>query len=183
MSIANWLKLASVFLVLCTSHSGAGLLAQQQQNAVAKPQSTGRVNVPHDDDMAVHLVTPGRLRVTVVERGIVEASWISSAFCRVKGGAAISWISPDGSMVSAGQPVCQLASFPLQKQLANQLIIEEQAEAAVQIARHARLLAVTALREYTSGNSERDLSTLKKLRADVEHQRAEESAKRAAWQR
>jgi HlyD family secretion protein len=63
------------------------------------------------------------------------------------------------------------------------LIIEEQADAALQIARHARLLAVTALRDYIAGNSQRDLNTLKKFRADVEHKQADESAKRAAWQR
>jgi RND family efflux transporter MFP subunit len=180
--MTNWLNAAAVLLVLSASGSRAGLFAQTQ-NADADSQPQGTVRAARTDNMAVHIVRPGRLRVTVVERGTVEAAWIANAFCRVKGGATISWISPDGTMVLAGQPVCQLDSFPLQKQLADQLTIEEQAEAALEIAKHSRLLAVIAYREFTAGNAPRDENALKKLRADVENKQAEESVKRAIWQR
>jgi RND family efflux transporter MFP subunit len=182
MSITKWVNGALVLVVLGVTSAGARLLAQTQ-NAVADSQRRETVNAARTDDMPVHRVVPGRLRPTVVERGVVEACWNAGIHCRVEGGATISWIVPDGTMVLAGQPVCQLDSSHLQEQLAEQLIIEKQAETALRIAQHSRFLAVTAQREYTVRNGQRDQDTLKKLRADVENKQAQESAKRAAWQR
>jgi multidrug efflux pump subunit AcrA (membrane-fusion protein) len=97
MSIAKWLNAASILLLLGASGSGASLSAQKQI-AAADWQSREAVKAARADDMPVHRVVPGQLRVTVVERGVVEASWNAGVYCRVAGGAAISWIVPDGTM-------------------------------------------------------------------------------------
>jgi hypothetical protein len=122
MPIARWLNAASALLVLGATGSHSEVLAQAQDARAHWQQLQRIVKSVRVHDLRVHIVRPGRLRVTVVERGTVEACWNKSACCSVEGGAAISWILPDGTMVLGGQPVCQLDSTQLQVQLADQSI-------------------------------------------------------------
>lgn len=109
MSIARSLNTAVALLVLNAVALPARLFAQTPMAGSERRQPHGAVIASSKGVARVHVVTPGNLKVTVVERGIVEPQWTASEYCRVKGGAAISWILPDRTRVVAGQLVCQLA--------------------------------------------------------------------------
>jgi HlyD family secretion protein len=110
MSIARSLKAVLILLVLDASGLRAGVLAQTRNAGPDGQPPRGTIKAASTDAMPVHVVRPGKLRFTVVERGTVEPCWTTSERCRLKGGVPISWILPDGTTVLAGQPICQLAT-------------------------------------------------------------------------
>jgi HlyD family secretion protein len=88
-----------------------GRALAQADDVGADGRQPRRTSAPiQADTVPVHLVMPGKLRFTVVERAIVEPCWVAREYCRLKGSTPISWILPEGAKVLAGQPICQLAT-------------------------------------------------------------------------
>jgi HlyD family secretion protein len=131
-------------------------------------------------DMLVHEVRPGKLRVSVVERGSLEAARTADVFCQVEGQTTILSIKPEGTSVARGEPVCELDSASLRDQLVNQTIATRRAEAAYQNAKLAREAAEIAVAEYADGIFRQESYALKSqvagARASI--QKAEERLER-----
>ncbi len=109
MSHRRWVKTTLLVLAWGATGFGVDLPAQNPAPGIAsRPEANGKTST--SNDVPVHLVTQGKLGVTVVERGIVEPCWTTSECCRLRGGTPISWILPDGTIVLAGQPICQLGT-------------------------------------------------------------------------
>jgi HlyD family secretion protein len=177
MSLTRWVTLAAAMLGLDATSSGLELIAQTESSRVeARPR--GHVKSARDDEVPVYRVAPGRLRVTAVERGIVEASHTEDGICRVEGGTTIVSILPEGTLVSRGQLVCELESSHLQQQLADQSIAQKVAEANYQNAKVAREVAERTLTDYEDDPARLDRKRLEELRATVEQSRSNE----VAWQ-
>ena len=128
MSITQWLKVASVVLILGATGSGAGLLAHSA-GSDDQPRPKASATVPRADDVPVHVTLPGKLRVTAVEKGVVESSSNYDAYCLVEGQTTLIKILPEGSAVKKGQIVCELDSAALRDRLVNQKITTKTAEA------------------------------------------------------
>jgi HlyD family secretion protein len=156
MSLTKWSKVASVALFLGATSSGVGLLAQKG-TLFALPV----VQAARADDVPATTVKPGKLSVTVIERGSLEASEARDGHSLIEGPTTIIQILPDGSAVKQGQVVCELDSAALKDQLVNQWITVKSAEAAYQNAKLAREAAESAVTEYVDGIFKADLGTLK----------------------
>jgi hypothetical protein len=111
--------------------------------------------------MAVHRVEAGKLMISVVEPGVLEASVVSSAVCRVEGQATIIKILPEGTIARKGDVVCELDSAGLRERLSEQQTAAERAEAAYQNARLAREAAEIAVAEYVEGIFKQETFSLK----------------------
>jgi Barrel-sandwich domain of CusB or HlyD membrane-fusion len=178
---ARWLKSATLVLAGVATGSGVNLPAQNKAPAGAsRPGANGKLSAA--DDVPVHLVKPGKLSVTVTERGTIEASRSQFATCQVEGTATILWVLPDGSLVTKGQLICELDSTPFREKLAEASLSEKSADANHQNARLTREVAEIALREHTEAKQVNDQTTLKELKAQVEKCRSDELAKRALWE-
>jgi multidrug efflux pump subunit AcrA (membrane-fusion protein) len=172
------LTLVAATLGVGAASSGLELMAQTESSLVAA-RPRGHFKSASDDEVAVYRVAPGRLRVTAVERGIVEASRTEDGICQVEGGTTILSILPEGTLVSRGQLVCELESSHLQQQLADQSIAQKVAEANYQNAKVAREVAERTLTDFEDDPSGLDQNRLKELRATVEQDRSNERAWRA----
>ncbi len=112
-------------------------------------------------DMPVHEVRPGKLRVSAIERGSLEAARTADVFCQVEGQTTILSIRPEGTSVARGELVCQLDSASLRDQLVNQTIATRRAEAAYHNAKLAREAAEIAVAEYANGIFQQESYALK----------------------
>ena len=181
MYTTQWLKMVSAMLVAGATGSGVDVLAQQGNSRV-ESRSEASVKAATANDTPVHLVKPGKLSVTVAEKGTVEASRTTDAYCRVKGRVAIRSILPDGALVAEGQLVCELDSSQLKERLVHQSFSEKQAGANYQNAKLTREIAETALLESSKAKLQNGQDNLKQLKAEIEKYRSEELAKRANWE-
>src|SRR5262245_3017772 len=82
-----------------------------------------------DGDSPVQEIKPGRLRIAVNERGVIEASRIANALCQVEGGTTIIKLAAEGAIVKKGDLVCELDSAGLRDRLTNLEIAEQRAGA------------------------------------------------------
>jgi HlyD family secretion protein len=112
-------------------------------------------------DVPVHEVRPGKLRVSVVERGSLEAARTADVLCQVENQTTILSIRPEGTSVARGELVCQLDSASLRDQLVNQTIATRRAEAAYHNAKLAREAAEIAVAEYANGIFQQESYALK----------------------
>src|SRR5262245_51517889 len=112
-------------------------------------------------DSPVQEIKPGRLRVAVNERGVIEASRTATAICRVEGGATIIKLVPEGSAVKRGDVVCELDSATLRDRLTNQEIAKQRAGASYLNAKLAREAAEIAVVEYVEGIFKQEVYALK----------------------
>ena len=101
--------------------------------------------------MPTFAVKPGKLNVTVVEKGSLESARNEDAYCLVEGQTTIILIKPEGSAVKKGQLVCQLDSASLKDQLVNQMITEKSAATAYENAKLTREVAELAVLAYDEG--------------------------------
>jgi RND family efflux transporter MFP subunit len=170
-----------VLVLLGTAGLSVDLLAQESILCV-RESAERRVAAARSDAVPVYVVTRDKLRVTVVERGVVEAPPAADAYCLIETGAVIRSILPEGTIVPAGEPVCELDSSDLQDQFVNQLNAEYQADAALRDAKVAREFAETAFADFTATNLAREPIKSNALRADIENARSNERAIRRAWQ-
>jgi RNA polymerase sigma factor (sigma-70 family) len=160
MMLTQRLKVASVLIMLGATVTGAGLFGQSARpGSLPGSQDSsqpGRVGAAPDYE-----VTPGKLKVAVVEPGFVESSRNQDAYCKVEGQTAIISIVPEGTAVKKGSVVCLLDSNKLKDDLLNQRIASERAATAVRNAILDREVAELALREYTNGIYVHEQETLK----------------------
>ena len=155
MNFAICLKVASVLLILGAITSGVGLLGQKVTQ-VTPPQAGGNLSTARTDESRTITVKPGKLFVTVVERGSLESARNEDAYCLVEGQTTIISILPEGSVVKKGQLVCQLDSASLKDQLVNQLITAKAAEANYENAKVGREVAELAVLGYEHGTLPRN---------------------------
>ena len=155
MSITQCLKVASSALIVGVITSGAALLAQRA-GSVDRSQPKASAPVARSDGISVHVAVPGKLRVTAIERGVLESSENRDAYCLVEGQTTIIYLRPEGSAVKKGEIVCQLDSAGLKDRLVNQIIAERTTEATYQNAVLAREVAELAIREYDEGILKRE---------------------------
>jgi HlyD family secretion protein len=159
MYFARWLKIASILLFLGATTSGVGLLAQKGTQ-VAPPPTGAALPAGRADEMPATPVNPGKLSVTVVEKGGLESSENKDAYCQVEGQTTIIMIKPEGTPVKKGDIVCQLDSASLKDRLINQKITTKAAEANYENARLTREVAEFAVREYEVGTLKQERSAL-----------------------
>jgi HlyD family secretion protein len=157
MYMTQWSKVASVLLFLGATASGAGLLAQK--GVLFAVQGTP-VQAAPAGDVPTTTVKAGKLSVRVIEKGNLEVSEATDAYCLVEGQTTIIMILPDGSAVKKDQIVCQLDSSSLRNKLFNQRITQKSAERTFDNAKLAREVAEIALIEYVEGIYKSDLARL-----------------------
>ena len=160
MSITQWLKVASVLVVLGATTSGVGLLAQKGTHVAPPPPGEG-LRAADANEVPATAVKPGKLSVTVVERGSLEAPSNADAYCLVEGRTTIITLVPEGTPVKKGQIVCVLDSAALKDQLVNQRITVKAAEANYENAKLAREVAEIAVVEYSEGIFKSEMKVLK----------------------
>jgi HlyD family secretion protein len=160
MYVAKWMQAASVLLLVGATTSGVGYLAQNEAR-VAKSRPPGLFQAAPADDVLATTVKSGKLSVTVVERGNLEADKRVDAYSSIEGRTTIIQILPEGSAVKQGQVVCRLDSTSLMDQLVNQKITEKSAEAIHENARIARQAAALAVTQYVEGLYKQELGTVK----------------------
>ena len=160
MSITQWLKAASVLVVLGATTSGVGLLAQKGTH-VAPPPPGEALRAAYVKEVPTRTVKPGKLTVTVVEKGSLEASRSADAYSLIEGQTTIISILPEGTPVKKGQTVCELDSAALKDQLINQKITVQSAEANYENAKIAREVAEIAVVEYSDGIFKSQMTILK----------------------
>jgi multidrug resistance efflux pump len=135
---------------------------------------------PAGQDMPVHRVEAGKLKISVVEPGVLEASVVSSVVCQVDGQATIIKILPEGTIARKGDIVCELDSAGLRERLAAQETATGRAEAAYQNAKLAREAAEIAVAEYVEGIFKQESFSLKGqiLGAEAAIEKAEDRLER-----
>src|SRR3954454_8580650 len=147
---------------LIQSSASALLLGLTAGSAWAQPRSQAGENMP------VHRVAAGKLKVSVVEAGVLEASAAGSVICQVEGQANIVKILPEGANAKKGDIVCELDAAGLRDRLAAQETAAERAEATYQNAKLAREAAEIAVAEYVEGIFKQDSFSLKSRIAGAE---------------
>ncbi len=160
MITTQWLKAASMLLVAGATVAGVDLLAQKGTSG-AQAQTEAKPKPAQAESGPVYEVKPGKLRVTVVDRGSLESSGNSDVYCNVEGRTTIIKIMPEGTKVKKGDLICELDSAALRDQLVNQRITTQAAKANYQNAELAREVAELAVKEYTDGVLTQDLTAAK----------------------
>ena len=160
MYLAQWSKVGSVLLCLGVTVPGLGLLAQKGATFLPAVALAATGQAPPADDVPAMTVKSGKLSVTVMEKGSLEASQNYDGYSMVEGQTTIVMIKPEGTQVKRGEIVCQLDSASLKDQLLNQRITMKSAEAAYQNAKIAREVAELAVTEYVEGIYKADLKSL-----------------------
>ena len=161
MYFAQWSKVGSILLCLGVSVPGLGLLAQK--GAAFRPALAAAAigQAPPAADVPATTVQPGKVNVTVAERGSLEASEAHDGYCLVEGHTTIIMIKPEGTPVHRGEIVCQLDSAALKDQLVNQMMTERSAMANYDNAKLTREVAEIAVVEYVEGIYKSELDALK----------------------
>ena len=184
MIVIRWLKAASVLLALGAVGSGVGLLAQDPKGEPGEvPKPEPKAEAGQNADRSVVPVKPGKLRVTVSERGIVEPSRPMDVLCQVQGGTTIIMIKPEGSHVQKGEVVAELDSAALRDALVNQQITIQQSEYAHKQATLVREVAEYAVKEYVEGIYPRERESLSGKIADAQSGIPKDKARLARTQR
>jgi HlyD family secretion protein len=156
MTMTRWLKAASVLLVAGATVAGVDLIAQRGPSvAQAQPEQKPR------PELVTYEVKPGRLKISVVERGNLESSSNQDVYSNVEGSVTIIKIIPEGTKVKKGDIICELDSAALRDSLVNQRITTESAKANYQNAKLAREVAELAVIEYREGIFNHKLNALK----------------------
>src|SRR4051812_44029521 len=83
---------------------------------------------PAGGAMPVHRAEPGKLKISVDERGVLEATVIASVVCEVEVQTTIIKLVPEGTNVKKGDVLCELASAGLRERLTNQQTAADRAE-------------------------------------------------------
>jgi RND family efflux transporter MFP subunit len=180
MSLIKCSKIASVVVILGATAAGVDLLTQKVISG-AGPSPNPNLPAARVDEVPVSTVKPGRLRVTVVAKGVVEATHSKFVTCQVDGSTTIISLVPEGTKVDKGQLVGELDSSALQDSLKNQRPATLEAQAAYREAQSTRRVAEAAVVEFAKAISKSELE-IKKLQAEVEKAKSEELAKQQAWE-
>lgn len=114
----------------------AGLYALPQEWTSLK----GNPSIP--SDLVTESVKRGPFKVSVVEKGTIDSSRNTTLTSSVEGSTTIISIVPEGSLVKAGDIVCELDSSALQDKARQQEIQVTQADAALAKAEEDRKIQV-----------------------------------------
>ncbi|MGP0066517.1 MAG: efflux RND transporter periplasmic adaptor subunit [Isosphaeraceae bacterium] len=158
MIISRCLKAASVLLVAGATVVGVDWLAPRGASIA---QAQARPEQKPEPELVTYEVKPGKLRVTVVDRGSLESARNQDVYSNVEGGTTIIRIAQEGTRVKKGETICELDSAPLKDQLIDQRIKTQSAKLAAQNARLAREVAEIALSEYKEGISKQESTVLR----------------------
>ncbi len=161
MSLARWLKTGSVLFVLGATVSGAGIYAQRQAPAARTNTADGAHTTRGDGPLTLR-VTPGKLDLTIVERGQLDSARHQDVYSSVEGGTTIIQIVPDGKFVKKGETICELDSASLRDRLTNAQITVASANAEYQTATAAREVTELAVREFIEGTYKHELSAVQR---------------------
>ncbi len=152
MIILRWTKAATLLVALGAAASGAGLIAQDRgQKPGDAPKPDEKAQAAQLADPSVVEAKPGKLALTISERGNLEASRSRDVLCEVEGNTTIIMIKPEGSAVRQGEVVAELDSATLRDRLVNQRINTQQAEASYKQIRTVRDVAESALQGIRRG--------------------------------
>ena len=103
----------------------------------------------------MHVVKRGNFVHEITERGNVESASNVEIRCEVQSrgqaGTTILWIIPEGTYVQPGDELVKLDSSALENELAQQQIVCNNSEAALEKARNDLTTAEIALKEYLEG--------------------------------
>jgi multidrug resistance efflux pump len=138
--IGGWLLL----LVVIVAVAGGGYFYLPQMLALTTSPSSDR-------GVLTHVVTKGRLLVTVTEDGNVESARNLDVKAQVAGGSTILWIIPDGTEVEQGAELVKLDQSNIEEQLNAQTISFEKAQALKIQAEEDFEAAKISVREYEEG--------------------------------
>ena len=155
MFIAHGWKVASAVLALGVTVSGTALLTRSEA-----PRAGAILRAAPGDDPRFAAVRSGRFRVTVSERGVVEAVKSIRVINQVEGQSTIVSLKPEGAPVKAGELICELDATTLKDSLLNQEITTRRAEAAYGYAKVDLEVAESAVKEYAEQMSKVDQDTL-----------------------
>ena len=180
MSMTRWAKTGSVLLMLGATVSGAGIYAQRQAPE-ARLNGTKGAEAARAADPLTFRVTPGKLDLTILERGQLESARNQDVYSSVEGGTTIIQIVPDGKFVKKGETICELDSAALRDRLTNAQIATQSANAECQTAAAAREDAELAVRVYIEGIYRHELNVVKRdvTLAESAIQKAERQLDRA----
>jgi RNA polymerase sigma factor (sigma-70 family) len=130
MLMTRLVKIGSVLIMVAATTSSIGLLAQKGTSG-AGPRPGENIKAERDDDKALFVVKPGKLKIIVVASGTVEPARSENAWCKVEGSRTILSILPEGTQVKKGQLVCELDASTAKDRLAKLADTgNEQSEAA-----------------------------------------------------
>jgi RND family efflux transporter MFP subunit len=160
MTITQWWKVAAVLLVAGATASGVEWLGEGTGPGTQTPAAKQDKAIPAGE-AATREVKPGKLRLVVASRGMVEAARTEDVYSKVEGGTTIIRIVPEGTRVKKGDIICELDSAALKDLLVNQRITTKAAEANYLNAKVAREVAQIAVTEYVEGGYTHDLEDLK----------------------
>ena len=160
MFISHWSKAASMLLIVGATVAGVSLVAQRGTSG-AQARSDEKPKVDVGADVPTYQVKPGKLRVSVVERGNLESSSNHDVYCSVERQTTIIRIVPEGTRVKKGAVICELDSAAFRDSLFNQKIATEAAKASYQNAKLSGEVAERALTEYSDGIFKQELNDLK----------------------
>ena len=113
-------------------------------------------------------VKPGKLILSVVERGSLESARREDAYCLVEGQTTIIQIMPEGSAVKKGESFVSSTRRHFKDQLINQMITVKSAETNYENAKLAREVAEVAVMEYVDGIYKHERGTLKDAITDAQ---------------
>ena len=174
MWIWQWVKVGSVVVTSSAGILGAGFLLQ---TGTAGAFARARDNAAQGGELLEQEVKREPLMANVAERGNLESSSNSDAYCAVEGQTTITKMLPEGSRVKKGDVVCELDSVFLKDQLINQRITTKSAEALFLNAKLAREVAEIAVNEYEQGILKSDQATLRNS-AEAAHKAVERAESR-----
>ncbi len=98
-----------------------------------------------------HVVTRGRLVVTVVEQGMVESSENTEIKSKVRGRNAVIWIIENGSVVKKGEDLVKLDSLFIQEQIDERTKYANWSQSAADHSAARLARAKLAVGEYENG--------------------------------
>jgi RND family efflux transporter MFP subunit len=159
MSMTHWWKAAAVLLVAGATASGVEWLDQGAGQGPQAPASQKEKDTRGGEAPTLE-VKPGKLRLVVASRGMVESAQTRDLYSNVEGATTIIKIVPEGVKVKKGDIVCELDSASLKDKLVNQRITAKAAEANYKNAKLAREVAEIALVEYKEGIYAHELADL-----------------------
>ena len=149
MTMTQWWKVATVLVVAGATASGVEIIGAAGGGGGQAPAAKSAPAAPAGDVARGEIVVkPGRLRLAITQRGLVEAARNTDMYCNVEKNVVILKLVPEGSAVKRGQVIAELDSSALKDQLINQRITTKSAEANFLNARLAREAAEASVAEY-----------------------------------
>jgi RND family efflux transporter MFP subunit len=188
MAMFAWLKSLTAMAAVMAVVSGVGLAARQDRKgdseSAAPAPATAPVAAGQERGGAsaapTHTVARGNLRITVNERGNLEAAASEDVYSQVEGWTTILHLVPEGTRVKKGDLIAELDAANLRDQLVNQEIAASRAQADYENALTTRRVAEIAVKEYELGAHPQEVAAIEaeNLNAELSVQMAKDRVER-----